>query len=93
MTKIHQLNDYREKQGKISRGKNMLAGEALSKYRIFYHMALRQLGKERYKKEFNENEIGEETLFELLTSQQKKDLEEITKKLGPILRGILKRIK
>ncbi|MBR9701668.1 hypothetical protein GOV13_01975 [Candidatus Pacearchaeota archaeon] len=71
----------------------MLAGEALSKYHIFYHIVLRQLGKEGYKGKFNENEIGEKTFFELLTLQQKKDLEEIVERLGPILKNVIDRLK
>ena len=94
MALITQLNDYRKKDSdNLSRSKKFLVKDVLSKYSEVYHIALRQLGKEGYKGKFKENKIGEETFFELLTLQERKNLEEITEKLGPILRGILKRIK
>jgi len=89
-----QLEDYKDKNSKrLPEGQRMLIGEVLKHYGRTYYIILRQLGKEEYKKSFEENQIGEEKLFELLNLQEKNHLEEIAEKLGAILKNVSKRIK
>ena len=88
-----QLKDYRKENKSLGRGERMLVGSVLEQYHQVYHIALRQLGKEEYKGDFWETQIGEEKLFELLNLNERHHLEEIVEKLGAILKNVSKRIK
>jgi len=66
--------------------RKILTRATLTSYKKLYHIILRQTGKENYAGEPHDNPVGESLFYELLTSEQKINLEKILNRLEGIIR-------